>query len=203
MTAQIDTSPDSVRPDVLPPVVIFSAPSGAGKTTIVKQMLARLPQLRFSVSATTRPPRDGEVNGRDYYFLSEAEFDRKRDAGEFVEFEEVYPGRWYGTPRAELMRIAAQGFLPMFEVDIKGGQKLKKLFGPRALALFIAPPSVEALGARLRARGTETEDEIQRRLARVDEEMSVRHEFDRIVVNDDLERALLEIEAAVADFLAP
>lgn len=181
--------------------LIVSAPSGAGKTTIVHHLLRRLPRLEFSVSATNRPMRANEENGRDYWFLSTEEFQRKVDDEEFVEWEEVYPGRYYGTLRAELEAIWTRDRCAVFDVDVKGGSRLKGIFGNSALGLFIAPPSLDALGARLMGRGTETPESLRARLDKAELELSYAPRFDITVVNDDLLRACLEAESHVNAFL--
>jgi guanylate kinase len=170
--------------------VIVSAPSGAGKTTIVRRLMDALPQLEFSVSATSRPRRDDEVEGRDYHFITSEEFKRRTQEGDFMEWEEVYPGRYYGTLRAEIDAIWERGRSPIFDVDVVGGLRLKEIFGVRALALFIAPPSIEALKERLRARGTESPDALQVRFEKAEREMSYAPRFDAVVLNDDLDRAV-------------
>ncbi len=188
------------------PVVIFSAPSGAGKTTILHAALRQLPYLQFSVSATTRPPRGKggvmERDGIDYYFVSEQQFlhDVAQDA--FVEWEEVYAGRYYGTLKREIVRIAASGGCAVFEVDVKGGVNLKQLFGEQALSIFIQPPSIEVLRQRLTGRGTEAPDEVARRIAKAEAELAYHGRFDRVVVNDQLERAVAEVVAAIEQFTA-
>lgn len=182
--------------------IIVSAPSGAGKTTIVRHLMERGLGLAFSVSATTRPMRGSERDGHDYWFLSEAEFKRRIAAGDFLEWEEVYPGRYYGTLRDEVRRIQAAGGHPVFDVDVEGGLNLKKEFGSAALALFIAPPSIEALEQRLRARGTESEESLSKRVGKAAHELAYAPRFDRTVVNDDLIGACAEAEALVREFLA-
>jgi guanylate kinase len=178
--------------------VIFSAPSGAGKTTIVKQLLQR-PELRleFSISACSRPPRIDEQHGKDYYFLDIIEFRKKIAAGEFVEWEEVYQDNYYGTLKSELTRIWNKDNIVVFDVDVKGGMNLKKIFDKNTLAIYVMPPSVKELEHRLRTRGTESEDKIQQRLTRADYELSLASNFDVKIVNDDLkmsvERAYNEI----------
>lgn len=182
--------------------IIVSAPSGAGKTTIVRHLMERGLGLAFSVSATTRPMRGNERDGHDYWFLSEPEFRRRIAANAFVEWEEVYPGRFYGTLRDELTRIQAAGSHPVFDVDVEGGLNLKKEFGASALALFIAPPSLEALERRLRDRGTENPESLAKRVGKAAHELSYAPRFDRTVVNDDLGRACSEAETLVREFLA-
>src|ERR1041385_4458850 len=152
-------------------LVIFSAPSGAGKTTIVHRLLAQVPSLEFSVSATSRPPRGDESHGVDYYFFSEEEFRNRAGENEFVEWEEVYPGQLYGTMNSEVERIWRKGHHVIFDVDVKGGLALKKKFGKDALAIFVRPPSMDALETRLRSRGTEPEEKIKIRLAKAASEL--------------------------------
>jgi guanylate kinase len=182
--------------------VIFSAPSGAGKTTIVHRLLASDLGLAFSVSATSRPRRHTEVDGRDYHFLSPEAFRARVDAGEFVEWEEVYPGQFYGTLRSEVEDIWDRGMHAIFDVDVIGGLKLKESFGDKALAVFVKPPSVEALEVRLRSRRTESDEQIRRRLAKAEHELSFEPRFDIVIVNDDLERASFEAVQHVRAFLA-
>jgi guanylate kinase len=182
-------------------LIVLTAPSGAGKTTIAHRVMAAVPGLQFSISATTRAPREREVHGRDYFFLSESDFRARVEAGDFVEYEEVYPGRFYGTLRRELDRLAATTAV-LLDIDVKGALNVKRLYGDRALTLFIQPPSLEALADRLRARGTETEERIAVRLDRARLELSYAHAYDAVVVNDDLETAVAETLALVRAFLA-
>ncbi len=182
-------------------IVIFSAPSGAGKTTIVHEVLRRLSCLEFSVSATTRPKREHEINGRDYYFLSEEKFRHYVQKGSFLEWEEVYPGRFYGTFFTEVDRIISHGNSAVFDVDVKGGLNIKRHYQGEALAIFIMPPSPEALRERLEKRGTEDPAEIDKRMARVMEELERAPEFDRMVYNEDLETAIQETTQLIRDFL--
>lgn len=182
-------------------LVIFSAPSGAGKTTIVRRVLPQLPQLAFSVSATSRAMRPGEQDGKDYYFLSADAFRRRVAAGEFLEYEEVYAGQFYGTLKSELDRIWTQGKDVVFDVDVKGGLRIKEQFPKQSLAIFIQPPSVEELKRRLEGRGTETAENLKKRLGRAEEELSFAPRFDLCIVNDDIERAVAEVQAAVTAFL--
>jgi guanylate kinase len=181
---------------------IFSAPSGSGKTTIVHHLLATNANLGFSISACTRDRRGrSEENGKDYYFLSPDEFKRKIDSHEFVEWEEVYPGAYYGTLKSEVERLWSEGKHVLFDVDVQGGLKLKEYFGDRALAVFVKVPDEATLEQRLRARGTETEDSLSRRLFKVKFEMSFQDEFDVILVNDNLDESLLKAQRLVDDFL--
>lgn len=182
-------------------LVIFSAPSGAGKTTIVRRVLPMLPQLAFSVSATSRQMRPGEQDGKDYYFLSADAFRSKVAAGEFLEYEEVYAGQFYGTLKSELSRIWAQEKDVVFDVDVKGGLRIKEQFPQQSLAIFIQPPSVEELQRRLEGRGTETAESLKKRLDRAEEELSFAPRFDLRIVNDEIERAVAEVHAAVTAFL--
>ena len=183
-------------------LVIVSAPSGAGKTTIVRHLLDCDPGLEFSVSATSRQPRTGEIHGKDYFFLAEADFRRKIEEEAFVEWEEVYSGILYGTLKCEIDRIWQSGHSVIFDVDVIGGLNLKKIFGEKALALFIMPPSVEALHRRLRGRSTEPEEKILTRIAKADYELSFAPQFDKIIVNDDLTTAFREAGKLVGEFLS-
>lgn len=182
-------------------IIIFSAPSGAGKTTIVHEVLRRLSCLEFSVSATTRPKREHEINGRDYYFLTEDKFRHYVQKGSFLEWEEVYPGRYYGTFFSEVHRIITHGNSAVFDVDVKGGLNIKQHYGPEALSIFIMPPSPEALRQRLEKRGTEDQAEIDKRMARVMEELDESPRFDKIVYNEDLETAIQETVTLISRFL--
>lgn len=182
-------------------VIIFSAPSGSGKTTLVKYCLTHFPQLKFSISATTRKPRGAEKTGIDYYFFSPEEFKNKIKAKAFVEYEEVYPDKFYGTLKSEVERIWDEGNIVIFDVDVKGGINLKKAFGKQALAIFIAPPSVAELEKRLVGRQTEDEHAIKERLAKAEEEMTYRNNFDEVVVNDDLPLAKTEVANLITNFI--
>ncbi|MEZ4999945.1 MAG: guanylate kinase [Bacteroidales bacterium] len=182
-------------------LVIFSAPSGAGKTTIVKSLLGNLSNLRFSVSATSRAPRTGEVDGVDYYFMSAAEFRQRIEKNEFTEWEEVYTDHYYGTLKAEIERIWADGDHVIFDVDVMGGITLKKLFGDRAISIFVMPPSIEALNERLRLRGTDSEEKIRMRIEKARLEVEKSDQFDHIILNDDLNRACREATGLVTAFL--
>lgn len=182
-------------------LIIFSAPSGSGKTTIVRHLLAKYNNLGFSISACTRDRRGrNEVHGKDYYFLTPEDFKTRIDNNEFVEWEEVYPGGYYGTLKSEIERLWASGKHVIFDVDVKGGLKLKEYFQERALAIFVKAPSEEAIKERLMSRGTETEDSLSKRLFKVKFEMSFQDKFDVILVNDDLEAALAKAEELVEDF---
>ena len=182
-------------------LVIFSAPSGAGKSTLVNYLLPQFPELSFSISATSRSPRGKEQHGKDYYFLSSEEFKARVAQDELLEWEEVYAGTYYGTLRSEVERIWAQGKVVVFDIDVVGALNLKKQFGDRALALFVQAPSVEILEQRLRGRGTDSEEKIQQRVAKAAIEMARAPEFDKVVVNDDLDTAKAEALAILKDFL--
>jgi len=182
-------------------IIIFSAPSGAGKTTIVHEVLKRLSYLEFSVSATTRPKREHEINGRDYYFLTEERFKYYVEKGSFLEWEEVYAGRFYGTFLSEVQRIITHGNSAVFDVDVKGGINIKSYYKAEALSIFIMPPSTEVLRQRLVNRGTESSDEIERRMARVMEELDMAPQFDKIIVNEVLDSAIEQTVEAIHAFL--
>lgn len=181
--------------------VIFSAPSGAGKTTIVHYLLNEFPELAFSVSACSREPRTNEVDGKDYYFLGLAGFQNQIKADAFVEWEEVYANNFYGTLKSELTRIWSEGKTVIFDVDVIGGLNIKKYFGDNALAVFVQPPNYEALEERLRYRSTETEEKIQMRLAKAKEELGHAHQFDTILVNDDLTIACAAAKQLIEQFI--
>ncbi|PUZ20445.1 guanylate kinase [Chitinophaga costaii] len=182
-------------------IIIITAPSGAGKTTIVKKLLAAMPQLAFSVSAATRPARENEVHGRDYYFMSTEEFQHRIDLNEFAEYEMVYAGKYYGTLKSELQRIWNEHRIPMVDIDVKGALSIKDKYHTQALTIFIQPPSIEALAARLGSRGTEDQASLEERLGKARYELSFSHEFDNIVVNDELEHAYQEVKALIEKFL--
>ncbi|MDH5398381.1 MAG: guanylate kinase [Cyclobacteriaceae bacterium] len=181
--------------------IIFSAPSGSGKTTIVRYLLNYYPQLCFSISATTRLVRGEEVDGKDYYFLRQPEFERKIKNKEFVEWEEVYEGLYYGTLKSEIERIWNQGNVVIFDVDVKGGKTLKQYFGKDALAVFIRPPSVEVLRQRLIGRNTDGLKSIEDRLNKAGEELTYEKYFDISVVNDDLNTAVEDVKEKVGKFI--
>ncbi len=181
-------------------VIIFCAPSGAGKTTLVKASMEAIPELSFSVSATTRALRGSEKDGVDYYFLSIEEFKQKIEKDEFVEWEEVYPGQFYGTLKSEVARIHSEGKTPIFDVDVKGAISLKKYFGDQALMIFVNAPK-ESIEERLRTRGTEGEEKIQTRLARLPEEMEYSKSADVVILNIDLGKAVEDSTRVVGEFL--
>ena len=182
-------------------VVIFSAPSGSGKSTVVNHILGLHPELEFSISAASRAPRGNEQNGVEYYFMTADEFRSRIAADEFVEYEEVYAGSYYGTLKSEVERIWNKGNAIIFDVDVKGGVSLKKYFGDRALSIFIQAPSVQVLRERLVGRGTDSAEAIERRVAKAAEEMTYADKFDRILINDDLSKAYADAEQMVGDFL--
>ncbi|PHI18277.1 guanylate kinase [Lewinellaceae bacterium SD302] len=182
-------------------ILIFTAPSGAGKTTVVRHLLKHFPQLGFSVSATTRPPRPGETDGIDYHFLEPEDFTTRIANGEFVEYEEVYPGRFYGTLYSEVERIWALDKTIVFDIEVKGATNLKKFYPENSLAVFVAPPSKEILFERLRKRSTEDEASLKARFDRSAEELGYANNFDRILVNDVLKTTLDEAEVLTANFL--
>lgn len=182
-------------------LIIFSAPSGSGKTTIVRHLLKVYPELEFSISATSRAPRGQEKDGVDYHFLSAEDFRQRIDDGQFLEWEEVYEGTYYGTLRSEVTRIWDKGGHVAFDIDVVGGLNLKSHFGRRALAVYVKAPSMEILEQRLRGRGTDSEEKIIQRLAKAEEESKREGEFDITIVNDDLQRACQEAEEKIGAFL--
>jgi guanylate kinase len=182
-------------------LVIFSAPSGSGKTTIVRYLLEQGLPLAFSISATSRAPRGAEKHGVDYYFLSADEFRTRIQNNEFLEWEEVYPGTFYGTLKSEVERITSQGNHIVFDVDVVGGVNIKTLYGQRALSMFIQPPSIEELENRLVGRGTDSAEKIAERIAKAAYELTFAPKFDVVVVNDHLETAKQEAEKALRQFL--
>lgn len=183
--------------------IIFSAPSGSGKTTIVRHLLQKFPNLGFSISASTRDKRGRtEQHGKDYYFLSPEEFKQKIDENAFIEWEEVYEGNFYGTLKEEIQRLWDEGRHVIFDVDVKGGINLKKYFGDKALAIFVKVPSLEVLHNRLRDRGTESEESLSRRLYKAKFETGFEDRFDVTILNDDMAKSFEEADRLVADFLS-
>ena len=182
-------------------LIIFSAPSGAGKTTIVKHLLQQNFDLEFSISATSRPPRHTETHTKDYHFISEKEFQQKIKNNEFLEWEEVYKGICYGTLKSEVERIRDLGRNVIFDVDVVGGLNIKKYYGDDALAIFVQPPSVNELRTRLHNRSTETEEKIEMRIEKAEHELSFANQFDVVITNDNLENALAEAVKILSDFL--
>lgn len=181
--------------------ILFSAPSGSGKTTIIKHLMQYFDCFEFSISATSRPPRAGECDGKDYYFLTLDEFRRRIANHEFLEWEEVYEGVCYGTLKSEINRIWADGKVIIFDVDVNGGKNLKRYFGDDALSLFIMPPSIDELERRLRSRGSETEDTIAKRIGRSAAELREAPSFDYTIVNDDLNHAIEEARHIIEKYL--
>jgi|Laugresu1bdmlbsd_1035121.scaffolds.fasta_scaffold03239_3 guanylate kinase len=194
--------PDTMRETEEQKIIILTAPSGAGKTTIKTRLLAGMAeQLSFSVSATTRKMRGGETDGVDYIFISEEQFKEKIDKGQFVEWQMVYPGMYYGTTVDEMKRIWSEGKTPLLDIDVKGALNVKKMFGEQVLTIFIEPPSIDILQERLMRRGTESAEHINTRISKAKEEMEYRNSFDRVIMNDDLERATKEVNEIIASFL--
>lgn len=183
-------------------VIILSAPSGTGKSTIISRIISD-PELRlgFSVSATSRKPRGSEQDGREYYFISNEDFHAKVERGEFVEWEEVYPGTCYGTLRSEVERVTSDGHNLIMDIDVKGGVNVKKCYGGEALSIFILPPSLEELEKRLRGRATDSEETIIKRLSKAEYELGFAPQYDCRIVNDDIERAAAEVAGVIRDFI--
>jgi guanylate kinase len=182
-------------------LIIFSAPSGAGKTTIVHHLLGKFPELEFSISATTRKPRGAEKDGEDYYFISKEEFLHRIAKKQFVEFEEVYSGTFYGTLRTEIERIWQEGKSVIFDIDVEGGLHLKRKYDGQALAIFVQPPSLDVLKARLAGRGTDSEEKLKERFIKAEKELNYAPQFDIILKNYDLQTACAEAENLVMKFI--
>jgi guanylate kinase len=182
-------------------LIIFSAPSGAGKTTIVKHLLQKFPSLCFSISATTRPARGDEQNEKDYYFISQEDFLHKVAHQEFVEFEEVYNGTFYGTLRSEIERIWNEDKHVIFDIDVEGGLRLKRKYEDDALAIFVQPPSLEVLKERLTGRGTDSQEKLQERFIKAEKELEYADKFDVVLKNYDLQVACAEAEKLISDFI--
>ena len=198
MTQDVTTPADAPRRGK---VIIISAPSGCGKSTIIKALLEKGEvDMQFSVSATNRPPRPGEEHGEHYYFLSDDDFRKAIANDDFVEYEEVYPGRFYGTLRSEIARIVDGGHNVVLDIDVKGGVNVKRLYGSEAVSIFIQPPSVEALRQRLEGRGTESPEAIDQRVARAELEISYAPQFDHVVINDLLPEAIEAVEGILKSF---
>lgn len=184
-------------------IIILSAPSGTGKSTIIKELMkAEDLGLGFSISATSRSPRPGETDGREYYFITPDEFARRVDAGEFVEWEEVYAGTRYGTLRSEVERVTGSGLNLIMDIDVKGALNIKRQFGDEAISIFILPPSICELESRLRGRATESDESLGRRIQKAEYELGFADSFDRRVVNDDLDTAVAETAEIIRDFTA-
>lgn len=184
-------------------IIILSAPSGSGKSTIIGKVIDN-PDLRlgFSISATSRKPREGEAHGKDYFFLTPEEFEEKVNKGEFIEWEEVYKGTRYGTLESEIKRVTSNGLNLIMDVDVKGALNIKKKYGNEALTVFIMPPDIETLEKRLRTRATDSEETILKRLAKAEFEMGFADQFDKVIVNDKLDKAVKETYQTVMDFIS-
>ncbi|WP_114790508.1 guanylate kinase [Niabella yanshanensis] len=183
-------------------IIIITAPSGAGKTSITHFLLEKYPQLAFSISAATRSPRGNEVDGKDYYFMKVEDFQQKIQKGEFVEWEMVYEGKYYGTLKKELDRLWKENKCPLLDIDVKGAIHVQTQYPQSVLSIFIEPPSVRELARRLASRGTETEESLQTRVNKAEYEMSFSHHFHHVIVNDDLGEACEEAEKLITAFLA-
>ncbi len=183
-------------------LMILSAPSGSGKSTLIQYLMQQNPDLAFSISCTSRAPRGTERDGVEYYFVTPDEFRRRIAAGDFLEYEEVYSDKFYGTLKSEVERLRSAGKTVLFDVDVKGGVNIKRFYGDEALSIFVQPPSIDELERRLRHRGTDTDEVIRVRLEKAAYELTFATEFDRVVVNDDLDRAKAEVLALMRDFLS-
>jgi guanylate kinase len=186
---------------IIQKIVVITAPSGAGKTSIAKYLMQKFPQLSFSVSATTRQARTNEINGKDYYFISQSEFEKKIKEEDFVEWEMVYEGMYYGTLKSEIDKIWGKQKVPVLDIDVQGAMRIKKIFPNNTLTLFIAPPSIEVLRERLEKRGTETAVSIDKRIKKATEELSYKQQFDHVILNVDLDKACNEASGIIATFL--
>ena len=184
-----------------PKVIIFSAPSGSGKSTIINRLIEQFPQMEFSISATSRQPRGEEQHGKEYYFFTKEEFKQRIDNEEFIEWEEVYGGSYYGTLKSEIERINSKGNIILFDVDVKGGINLKRIFGENALSFFIKVPSIDILKERLINRGTDTMEAIEKRIAKAEIELLDADKFDVILVNDILDECIARATKSVNDFI--
>ena len=182
-------------------LIIFSAPSGSGKTTLVKHLMQHVDNLSFSISATSRKKRGSEINGKDYYFLTASEFRQKIENEEFVEWEEVYDDKYYGTLKSEVERIINTGQNVVFDVDVVGGVNIKKLYVNNALAIFVMPPSIEILKKRLEGRGTDNESDIKSRIDKAEYELTFANKFDKVIINDNLEKAQNETVEIIEEFI--
>jgi guanylate kinase len=182
-------------------IIIITAPSGAGKTSITHYLLKTIPQLSFSISAATREPRGLEKHGTDYYFISQEEFKNKIQHDEFVEWEMVYEGKYYGTLKSEVQRIWNMNKIPLLDIDVKGAIHVKQQYPETSLSIFVEPPSVEELKKRLKSRGTESDDSLQARINKASYEISFKHSFNKVIVNDELDRACKEAEKIVKEFI--
>lgn len=185
----------------MPHIIVITAPSGAGKTSITRHLLVQFPQLRFSISAATREARSNEVNGKDYYFMSLEQFRKHIDNNDFIEWEMVYEGKYYGTLKSEIHRIWDEGNVPLLDIDVKGAIHVQQQFIGQALSIFIEAPSIDELRKRLSSRGTETAETLNTRINKASYEMSFKKNFDFEIVNDNLDKARLEAVGVVGDFL--
>jgi guanylate kinase len=184
-------------------IIVITAPSGAGKTTIVRKLLMQLDYIGFSVSCTTRDKRANEVDGKDYYFISASDFQAKVNAQAFAEHEEVYIGKFYGTLKTEIERLWSARKVAIFDIDVKGAVNLKQLYGEDCLTIFIKPPSIETLRSRLTARNTESKDTLKKRIKRAEEELTYESKFDKVVINADFDIAYMNVKNCIHGFLKP
>lgn len=182
-------------------VIILVAPSGSGKTTIAKRLLKEYSKIKFSVSATTREPREGEEHGKDYFYLTEEEFHNKIERGEFLEWEEFYNGSKYGTLRSEVDKLVKSGYFPLLDLEVNGALNVKHMYGRKSVAIFIRPPSIEELKKRLTERGTENDETMATRLERAEKELMYANKFDFVVINDDLEIAYTQVKTIIDTFI--
>lgn len=183
-------------------IIIISAPSGSGKSTIIKHLLTLPYNFAFSISATSRAPRGNEQNGVEYHFLSTEEFQENIRQNNFIEYEEVYPGCFYGTLKSEVENARKRNQILIFDVDVKGGINIKKIYGDEAISIFVQPPSIDELRRRLQNRATDSAEMIEKRVAKAAEELTYAQKFDKVIVNDDLLQAQHELETIINDFLA-
>ena len=188
---------------VVPPkkIIVITAPSGAGKSTIVKKLIQQRLDLEFSISCTTRSPREGEVNGKDYYFITVPEFQQRIQRGDFVEHEEVYPGQFYGSLNSEVERIWSKRKIVLYDIDVKGAESIKKKYGNDAIVIYIAPPDKETLERRLTNRNTESKDSLKKRIKKAEEELSYQSKADKVVVNGDFDIAFMNVKNVITNFL--
>jgi guanylate kinase len=188
---------------VVPPkkIIVVTAPSGAGKSTVVRKLTAQRKDLAFSISCTTREKREGEENGKDYYFISVADFQERIQRGEFIEYQEVYAGQFYGTLKSEVERIWSQRKIALFDVDVKGAENIKKAYGNDALVIFIAPPDKDTLVRRLTNRNTESKESLKKRIKKAEEELSYATKFDKVVPNHDFDIAFMNVKNVITNFL--
>lgn len=182
-------------------LIILTAPSGSGKTTIAKWLLQKFPEIRFSVSATTRPQRIKEVDGRDYFFLSDKEFDEKIEQDEFLEWEQFYGEYRYGTLRSQVDKMMGKGYFPLLDIEVKGALNVKQMYGSDCVSIFIRPPSLEELKNRLMQRGTEDNESLSTRMERAEKELLYAEKFDYVVINDDLETAKKQVHTIISSFI--